>query len=295
MPRSIIRLPILIRQAFWGLRAAVAAGLLLLVGALIAGAAPTLFGYESYVVLSGSMEPALQVGDLSVVGAVRPEDLRVGDIISYRTPSRPNTVVTHRLVGIGTNAAGRLAFETRGDANDSTDQVDVDAEAVLGRVAYAVPKVGYLVDFAKRPLGKGVLLGLPALLLIADALFSRRAGRGRTRAVTDPHTEAPTAETLVRQAWVAQRNGRLGEALGLLDRATTLYPSSEDAWLLKADCLQNPGARLTCLWEALAANPGSVALHAASEEAARRLTEAPELSLDEPAGPVHARYARVAR
>ncbi|MGE3271425.1 MAG: signal peptidase I, partial [Chloroflexota bacterium] len=277
----------LVRHGLQAFKAIVAVTLLFLVGAMLAGAAPTLFGYESFVVLSGSMEPVLQVGDLAVVGPVRPDQLRVRDIISYRTPVQPNMVVTHRLVGIDTNEAGQMTFTTRGDANDSVDQVEVDPQAVLGRVAYAVPKMGYLVDFARQPLGKLVLLGLPALLLALDALGGWRRARATPQATDDllpQHTDEPPpapslpavkrispADALIRQAWVAQRNGRLGDALSVLDQAIAADPTSEDAWLLKAECLQSPGARLTCLWEGLAAIPSSAALLDAADRAAALL------------------------
>src|SRR5690606_30717952 len=84
------------------------------------------------------------------------------------------------------------------------------------------------------------------------------------------------ADGLVRRAWVAQRNGRTSEALALLEQAITLDPTFEEAWLVKADCFDTPGARLTCLWEGLAANPGSQTLRAASDEAARSVQMAQE-------------------
>src|SRR4051794_2537755 len=120
----------IIQQGFSVLKVGIAAVLLILVVAVVAGALPTLLGFETFVVLSGSMEPALGVGHLAVVGAVTPQILRVNDIITYRTPDRPNVVVTHRLIGVRTTEVGHLTFETRGDANDSADQIEVDSQAV---------------------------------------------------------------------------------------------------------------------------------------------------------------------
>ena len=267
------------RRGLRALKIGVAVALMGLVFVLLAGTAPTLVGFETFVVLSGSMEPALGVGDLAVVGAVKPEQLRLRDIISYRTPAQPNVIVTHRLVGVSADETGRLMFETKGDANDSVDQVDVDSQAVLGRVFYAVPKVGYLVDFAKKPIGKAVLLGLPAILLALDALVGWRVTRSLASPSSPvaPETSANSrvpAEVLLRRAWVAQRNGWLGEALVLLDQAIRLDPSFEDAWLLRADCFQAPSERLICLSEGLAANPDSAGLRAASDEVARLMQAA---------------------
>jgi signal peptidase len=302
-PTPVLARPLAIVQRWlWALKAAVATLLLTLVLALVAGTAPTAIGFETFVVMSGSMEPALGVGDLAVVGPVKPEQLSLRDIISYRTPAQPNVIVTHRLVGVGVNEAGALMFATKGDANDSVDQVEVNSQAVLGRVFYAVPKIGYLVDFAKRPIGKATLLGLPALLLVGDSLLKRRAV-GRQAAPAPTTTPVPTpdlmpasrpsrADVLVRQAWVAQRNGRVAEALALLERAIPLDPSSEDAWLLKAECFERPGDRLTCLWEGLAANPGSASLRAASETAAALLRAAQEAETGPSDAALHPAYDR---
>lgn len=264
MPDSRLDRPGLLRRGLRAIQAAVAVVLLVLVAALLAGSVPSLFGCESYVVMSGSMEPTLRVGDLAVVAPVAPADLRVGDVISYRTPKRPDVVVTHRLTAIGVNDAGRTVFETRGDANDSADQIEIDPRGVVGRLVYAVPKVGYLVDFAKRPLGKILLLGVPAALLAADAVLGRRRRAG-ARGGQD------AVELLVRRAWVAQRNGGTETALALLDQALALDPAAEDAWLLKAECFEQAEARLTCLRDAVRKNPRSRSLRLAMDETAKSL------------------------
>ena len=158
---------------------AAAISLLFLIALVLAGTLPSLFGYESFVVYSGSMEPALGVGDLAVVQIVKSTELKEGDIITYRPAQQPELLVTHRLVQIGLDDRGRLQFTTKGDANSVVDQVAVRPEAVLGRVAYSIPKLGYLVDFAKRPEGRVLLIAIPGLLLGVDyVLAARRRGGG---------------------------------------------------------------------------------------------------------------------
>jgi signal peptidase I len=154
-----------------GLQAAIALGLLL--AALLAGIAPTFFGYESVVVLSGSMAPALEVGDLAVIAPVPLEALRVGDIVSYRSAYLGHVNVTHRLVAIQPGPGGPR-FRTKGDANPVADPEWVQPLAIVGRVAYTVPKVGYIVDFAQQPVGKLLLICIPGLLLALDYLRALR-------------------------------------------------------------------------------------------------------------------------
>src|SRR2546425_7378393 len=166
---------------------AAAISLLFLIALVLAGTLPSLFGYESFVVYSGSMEPALGVGDLAVVAVVKSAELKEGDIITYRPAQQPELVVTHRLTHISLDDRGRLQFTTKGDANNAEDQVAVRPEGVLGRVAYSIPKLGYLVDFAKRPEGKVLLIGIPGLLLGLDYLM---AARRRRSAVQTPKSHS---------------------------------------------------------------------------------------------------------
>lgn len=270
----------LVRGALETARLATAAVLIVLVGALLAGTVPSLLGYESFVVLSGSMEPTLRVGDLAVVGPVRQDQLMVGDVISYRTAQRPDVVVTHRLVRIGVDERQRPALQTKGDANDSADQVLVEPGAVLGRVAYGVPMVGYLVEFARRPEGKLLLLACPAFLLALDAFM---AARKRQSAATRQHAPmlrsssvsgiGADAVELVARGRIALESGGPGIARLMFDRAIAADPFCEDAWLLKATCLKDPVERLACLHAGLTVNPVSIQLkdavaHAAATERA---------------------------
>src|SRR5690348_10000962 len=85
------------------LQLVMAFGLVLLIVALLAAVATALVGYESFMVLSGSMEPTIKVGDLAVVGPVKPTEFKVDDVITYRTNVQPEVIVTHRIVGIRTD------------------------------------------------------------------------------------------------------------------------------------------------------------------------------------------------
>ncbi|MBI4492968.1 MAG: signal peptidase I [Chloroflexi bacterium] len=241
---------------------AAALALLFLIAALLAGTLPSVFGYEAYVVYSGSMEPSIGVGDLAVVAPARTDQLMVGDIITYRTAQRPDIVVTHRLVGIALDEQGRTSFQTKGDANTTADQVTVDQGAVLGRVAYNIPRLGYLVEFSKRAEGKVLLIGIPGLLLALDYLLG-----ARTRRKVEVRTPRGEVGELLARGRVALQNGGTGAALGLFDRAIAADPHLDEAWLLKAECLADAQERLACLRAGLTVNPSSTRLREAVERA----------------------------
>jgi signal peptidase len=236
-----------------------ALALLVLIVVLLAGTVPALFGAESFVVYTGSMQPAINVGDLVVVRPTSADQLRDGDVITYRTTLNPDILVTHRIVGTGTDNQGGRTFLTKGDASDSVDTVPVASGAVLGKVAYNIPWIGYLVEFSRTAQGKLVLIGVPGLLLVLDYLLSLRKKRGSV-----PVTQAQSeAGELLARGRVAQANGGVNAAMGLFDRAIAVDPHLDQAWLLKAACLPEGQERLACLRAGLTVNPSSVALREA--------------------------------
>ena len=88
-------------------------------------------------------------------------------------------VVTHRVVGVGFDAAGERTFRTQGDANDAPDPAPVHGYQVVGERWYFVPYLGYLTDLftgQQRTVGILVVTGgllLYALLMYAGALRDR--------------------------------------------------------------------------------------------------------------------------
>ncbi len=136
---------------------------LLMVAAALTYLAPH-FGWRVNAVLSGSMEPSLQVGSLVVSRPVDPETVLIGDIITFRLNQRDVTLVTHRVNGIGHSSP--LYFETRGDANKSPDPFTVPARNVVGKIVLHLPYAGYATEFLKTPFGFVLGLLVPALIVI---------------------------------------------------------------------------------------------------------------------------------
>ncbi len=114
------------------------------------------------MVESGSMEPAVMTG--SLVFVKQQASYTAGDIITF---GKANSVpTTHRIIRKNTNET----FTTKGDANDSDDQNEVVQNEIIGKVFLTVPHVGYIIDFAKQPVGFTILIILPAVLLIIEEL-----------------------------------------------------------------------------------------------------------------------------
>jgi signal peptidase len=131
-------------------------------GLLLAIALPLAFGARPLTVLSGSMEPTLATGDVVVVEHVRPEQVRVGDVVTYRNPE--GSLVTHRVRAIH-RGRERYSVVTKGDANNATERWTIAAGGELSRALYRVPLAGRVLARTSSPTGKLVLIVAPLLLL----------------------------------------------------------------------------------------------------------------------------------
>jgi signal peptidase I len=139
-------------------------GLGVLAGLLLTLTLPRLLGMPVLVVLSGSMEPELATGDVVVESKISPLAARVGDVITFRDPERPERLITHRVRRVHANAV-EVSFTTKGDANNTVETWQIPREGGIGRVEYRVPKLGYAVAWISRPSSRLLLVVFPAMLL----------------------------------------------------------------------------------------------------------------------------------
>ena len=121
-----------VRRIVYGL---VIAALLLMLGkvwyARLNGQVPSLFGYQLYVVETGSMIPTLPIGSNILVRELRPGDaLQVGDVITY---NHGTAAVTHRIIDTVTGDDGVLRYQTKGDnPENSPDPWLVSRDEIRG-------------------------------------------------------------------------------------------------------------------------------------------------------------------
>ena len=149
-------------------RVLLGAALLLLV---TVGLGPLTGAYRLATVLSGSMGPGMPAGSVAVLVPVDPADLRVGDVITYRTPTADRHVVTHRVVDV-VEPGSRPALRTQGDANASADPwvARMVGSPAWRRVA-VLPYAGTAIRFFRSaPIHHATVHVVPVLLLVAMLL-----------------------------------------------------------------------------------------------------------------------------
>ncbi|MCL2463502.1 MAG: signal peptidase I [Micrococcales bacterium] len=137
-------------------------------------------------VLTGSMRPTIQPGDMVATRGIDPatacDRVQAGDVIAYRLQTGEPTLITHRVVAKNTQSTGAsCTFITQGDANPNPDDPVLPAQ-VRGVVMYRIPWVGHVTQWrAGHPrTALGVLGGALVLIALAIGLAFRRPSRRRS-------------------------------------------------------------------------------------------------------------------
>ncbi len=123
------------------------------------------------IVKSGSMEPTIKTGGIVFIKSA--PLYQVGDIITFGQDTKTAIPTTHRIIEESVEkAGGSRVFTTKGDANDAADQKTVSVSEIRGKVIFSFPYAGYILDFAKKPIGFALLVGLPALIIIFEEILN---------------------------------------------------------------------------------------------------------------------------
>lgn len=123
------------------------------------------------VVQTGSMSPSIPTGSLIVVWEKGTDGAGVNyveeDVITFE---KNNSLVSHRIVNVVRQEKEKY-FQTKGDANTDNDSQLIADKDVIGKVVFAVPLVGKLVNFIKQPVGFTLLVVIPVVAFILSELL----------------------------------------------------------------------------------------------------------------------------
>lgn len=131
------------------------------------------FDYRMFTVISGSMEPKYNIGDVLISKVVDPKDIKVGDTISYlgKEGTFANKVVTHEVVDIETDADGKYYFHTKGLANLIEDPI-VYEDQLYGKVIYKSVILSFIYKVISTNIGLFVFIVIPILYIVGSEILS---------------------------------------------------------------------------------------------------------------------------
>lgn len=143
---------------------------------------PSVFGISPMYVLTGSMEPTINGGDLVFVKQVAAQDIALNDVIAFFDPtSDDDAVVVHRVQNIIVDEQGNIFFFTKGDFNNKGDSVGVPADSLVGQYVGRLPYMGRVAMFMQTTSGLIICVSVPLLLLIGFELIRILRSRNRNQ------------------------------------------------------------------------------------------------------------------
>lgn len=146
-------------KKIWNVVSTVLVALMVLCAVFLLGS--RMIGYECYNVISPSMTPVYDVGDLIYVKEVDPYTIQPGDVITFIV-NEDLVIGTHRVVRVDTE---KKCFYTKGDANEIEDAEPVHFNNVIGVPQFSIPKLGYVSDFVQNPPGMYITVAVGIVLI----------------------------------------------------------------------------------------------------------------------------------
>lgn len=138
------------------------------------GKVPSVGHFFPLIVLTDSMFPKIESGDLIICRTVEPEDVAVGDVIAFFDPAgNGSSMVTHRVVEI-TQENGSLAWRTKGDANNVEDSALVPAENLAGVYRSRIAGAGNIAMFMQSTQGLILCVVCPIAVLVGYDIIRNR-------------------------------------------------------------------------------------------------------------------------
>ena len=131
------------------------------------------FDYRIFTVVTGSMEPKYNIGDILIAKEKKPSEIKVGDAISYlatRDEIKGN-VVTHEVVNITKDEDGRYLFHSKGLANLIEDPV-VYEDQLYGVVIYKTKVLSFVKKIVSTDIGMILFVIIPILYIIISEMIA---------------------------------------------------------------------------------------------------------------------------
>jgi signal peptidase I len=128
---------------------------------------PHVLGYRTMTMLTGSMAPKINPGDVTIVTPIKVSEVTEGMVITYHRPIEDHSLVTHRVISVQNAADGTVTVHTKGDANEAADPWTA---TLNGDTAYqvrgVVPLLGHVIEALRAPVvTQALLYGAPTLLV----------------------------------------------------------------------------------------------------------------------------------
>ena len=131
----------------------------------------SLAGYTPLSVVSDSMAPTFNAGDLIIIRKCDPETLKEGDIVTFHTIINNEFALnTHRITEIQ-DLGGARNYVTKGDNNELADIHMIADGDIVGKYVCHLAGFGKVMSFLSSSLGFLLVIVLPLLIFFIYQVY----------------------------------------------------------------------------------------------------------------------------
>jgi signal peptidase len=140
------------------------------------------FNFRMFTVVSGSMKPKYDIGDVLISKEVDASTIKVGDAVSYLGAAGDfkNKVITHEVVKIEKDANGKYIFHTKGLANLVEDPV-ISESQIYGIVIYKSLLLSAIYRVVATNIGFYLIIILPLMYIVGSEVISAMLNKEEKR------------------------------------------------------------------------------------------------------------------
>lgn len=133
------------------------------------------FGYRTYVIITSSMSPHLEVGDVIVVKSVPASEIKAGDIVTYigKESDFKGKIVTHMVKDVEVNEKGEYLFYTKGTVTNMVDPV-VKEDQIYGKMVFRLFLISLVSKLIRSKIGFFILIFVPLVIILIKQLLNIR-------------------------------------------------------------------------------------------------------------------------
>ena len=131
------------------------------------------FNLRMFTVVSGSMKPTYDIGDVLISKEISPSKVKEGDVISYQGKAGDfaGKVITHQVVKIEKDSNGKYFFHAKGIANLIEDPL-VSEDQLYGKVVYKSIILSMIYKVVGTNAGFCLFIILPIVFIVGTELLS---------------------------------------------------------------------------------------------------------------------------
>lgn len=134
----------------------------------------SLGGYRIYTVVTQSMYPEYQVGDILISKETKPNEIKVGDNVVYlgEVDDFKDKIVTHKVINIKEDdETGKLNFTTKG-LNNIIEDPEIGEDQIYGVVVYKTIFLSFISRIMTSMVGCFAIFAIVTLVISVQVVIN---------------------------------------------------------------------------------------------------------------------------